>query len=85
MKYSQSSAYHAQSQGALECYHQTLESLLRAFCNELGKDWEEGLPLLILAAREVTLESIGFSPIDLVFAHSVCSWSVGSIEGQFKE
>lgn len=27
---------------------------------------------LLLAAREVTQESTGFSPNDLVFAHSVC-------------
>lgn len=36
---------------------------------ELGKDWEEGLPWLMLAAREVTHESTGFSPNELVVAH----------------
>ena len=71
VKHSQSSAYHAQSQGALERFHQTLKSLLRAFCTELDRDWEEGLPWLMLAAREVTQESTGFSPNELVFAHSV--------------
>lgn len=58
----QSSAYHAQSQGA---------SLLRAYCTELSRDWEEGLPWLLLAARKVTQESTGFSPNDLVFGHEV--------------
>lgn len=67
----QASAYHAQSQGALERFHQTLKSLLRAYCTELGKDWEEGLPWLMLAAREVTQESLGFSLNELVFAHKV--------------
>ena len=47
------------------------ESLLRAFCTELGMDWEEGLPWLMLAAKEVTQESTGFSPNDLGFAYSV--------------
>lgn len=69
VKHSQSSAYHVQSQGSLECFHQ--KSLLRSFCTELGRDWEEVLPWLLLAAREVTQQSTGFSPIDLVFAHSV--------------
>ena len=69
VKHSQSSAYHAQSQGALERFHQTLKSLLRAYCVELGKDWEEGLPWLMLAAREVVQESTGFSPNQLVFGH----------------
>lgn len=42
VKHNQSSAYHAQSQGALESFHQTLKSLLHAYCIKLGKDWEEG-------------------------------------------
>lgn len=71
IKHSQSSAYHAQSQGALERFHQTLKSLLRAYCTELDSDWEEGLPWLMLAAREVSQESLGFSPNDLVFGHTV--------------
>ena len=53
IKHSQASAYHAQSQGALERFHQTLKSLLRAYCTEMQRDWEEGLPWLLLAAREV--------------------------------
>lgn len=71
IKHNQASAYHAQSQGALERFHQTLKSLLRSYCAELDKDWEEGLPWLLLAAREVCQESTGFSPNDLVFGHKV--------------
>ncbi len=71
VKHNKASAYHAQSQGALERFHQTLKSLLRAYCTEMQRDWEEGLPWLLLAAREVTQESTGFSPNDLVFGHTV--------------
>lgn len=35
----------------------------------LGRDWKEGLPWLILAARDQ--ETTGFSPSELVFGHSV--------------
>ncbi|KAL2077976.1 hypothetical protein ACEWY4_025661 [Coilia grayii] len=66
-----SSAHHPQSQGALERFHQTLKSLLRSYWVELGSDWEEGLPCLLLASREVVQESMGFSPKQLVFGHSV--------------
>ncbi len=38
---------------------------------ELDADWEEGLPWMLLAIREVTQESIGFSPNELVFGHVV--------------
>ncbi len=71
VKHNQSSVYHPQSQGAIERFHQTLKSLLRAYCVELNRDWEEGLPWLLLAAREVQQESLGFSPNDLVFGHRV--------------
>lgn len=71
VKHNQSSARHPQSQGALERFHQSLKSLLRAYCVELNRDWEDGLPWLMLAAREVTQESLGFSPNELVFGHTV--------------
>ncbi len=67
VQHHRSSAYHPQSQGALEQFHQMLMSLLGAFCIELNRDWEEGLPWLLLAAREVTQSSLGFSPNKLVF------------------
>ncbi|XP_058618161.1 uncharacterized protein LOC131531435 isoform X1 [Onychostoma macrolepis] len=71
IKHNQSTVYHAQSQGALERFHQSLKSLLRAYCVQLDQDWEEGLPWMMLAAREVVQESTGFSPNDLVFGHKV--------------
>lgn len=62
--------YHPESQGALERFHATLKSMLRAYCLETGNEWDEGVHLLF-AAREVVQESLGFSPADLVFAHTV--------------
>lgn len=66
-----SSAYHAQSQGVLERFHATLKSLLRAYCIEMKREWEDGLPWLLLAAIAVVQESTGFSPNGLVFGHKV--------------
>ena len=71
IRHNMSSAYHPESQGALERFHQTLKSLLRSFCVEMSRDWEEGLPWLLLAAREVVQDSTGFSPNDLIFGHTV--------------
>ncbi len=61
VKHNQSSAYHAQSQGALERFHKTLKALLRSYCVELNHE-EEGLPWLLLAAQEGQQDSLGFSP-----------------------
>ncbi len=63
--------YYPQSQGPFERFHQTLKSLLRSYCVELGSYWEEDLPWLLLAIREVVQESTGFSPNELVFGHAV--------------
>lgn len=56
---------------AKELLSASLKSLLRSYCTELSRDWEEGLPWLMLAAREVTLESTGFSPNHLVLRNTV--------------
>lgn len=65
-----SSAYHPESPGTLERFHQTLKSMLRAYCLENEKEWDDGVHLLF-AAREAVQESTCFSPADLVFAHNV--------------
>ena len=66
-----SSAYHPQSQGALERFHQTLKTMLRKYCFENGKDWDRGVLLVLFAARESVQESLRFSPFELIFGHSV--------------
>ncbi len=43
-----SSAYHPQSQGVIERFHQTLKTIIRTYCVEHQKDWDEQLPLLLL-------------------------------------
>ena len=66
-----SSAYHPESQGALERFHQTLKNMIRSYCFETEKDWDEGIHLLLFAVRESVQESLGFSPFELVFGHTV--------------
>ena len=66
-----SSAYHPESQGALERFHQTLKTMMKTYCFDTEKDWDEGLHLLLFAVRESVQESLGFSPFELVFGHSV--------------
>lgn len=69
IKHNQASAYHPQSRGALERFHQTLKSLLHTYCTELDCDWQEGLPWLLLAAKGVVQVNTGFSPNNLVSGH----------------
>ncbi len=81
VKYQVSSEYCPKSQGAIERFHQTLKSMLRTFCVEHEKEWDEHIPLLLFAVRNTTQASLGFSPSELVFGHTVrgpCSSSCPS-------
>lgn len=69
--HSVTSAYHPESQGALERWHQTLKSMLRKYCYDIGKEWDEGVPFVLFAIRDVKQESLGFSPAELVFGQIV--------------
>ncbi len=66
-----SSAYHPQSQGALERFHQTLKGLLRKFCHEQESEWDDALPYMLFAIREAPNESTGVSPFELLFGRKV--------------
>ncbi|XP_076035999.1 uncharacterized protein LOC143021962 [Oratosquilla oratoria] len=60
VRQSRSSAYHPQSQGVVERFHQTLKRILRTFCLETGRDWDEGVDLLLFAIRD---------SVQLVYGH----------------
>lgn len=64
------SAYHPESQGALERFQQTLKYMLLKYCIESNREWPEGLSLLLFAIRETTQESLRFS-----FGHTGCDGS----------
>ncbi|XP_076043867.1 uncharacterized protein LOC143026959 [Oratosquilla oratoria] len=71
VRQSRSSAYHPQSQGVVERFHQTLKRVLRTFCIETGRDWDEGVDLLLFAIRDSVQASLGYSPFQLVYGHEV--------------
>ena len=70
IKQYKSSAYHPESQGALERFHQTLKTMKRMYCTENSRDWDEGVHLLLFAVRESVQESLGFSPFASVWSRS---------------
>ena len=45
--------------------------MLRKYCHDTGRDWDEGVPFALFAIRGVKQESLGFSPAELVFGHDV--------------
>ena len=49
----------------------TLKQMLRRMYTERPKDWDNYLPALLLAIREVPQESLGFSPFELLYGRNV--------------
>ena len=45
--------------------------MIRMYCQETEKNWDEGIHLLLFAARDSVQESLGFSLFELVFGHTV--------------
>ena len=71
IKHYTSSAYHPESQGALERFHQTLKKYDAYILHRNKKDWDEGIHLLLFASRASVQDSLGYSPFELIFGHTV--------------
>ena len=58
---------HPQSDGMVECYVKTIEEHLRKIVTSHQRDWDERLPLFLLAYRASTHDTKGLTPASLVF------------------
>ncbi|XP_072182290.1 uncharacterized protein [Diadema setosum] len=65
------SPYHPQSNGLVERFNSTLKGMLKPYMDEGKCNWDEHLPYVLFAYREVPQESTGFSPFELLYGHRV--------------
>ena len=63
--------YHPQTDGLVERFNQTLKQMLRNVINQNGSDWDELLPYVLYAYREVPQASTGFSPFELIYGRDL--------------
>ena len=54
--------YHPKSDGMVERFNQTLETMLSAYVSDNHKDWDRQLPYVMMAYRATEHETTGFSP-----------------------
>lgn len=53
------------------CYNPWLPSRANKGSKGIGKDWDESVSLALFAACQDKQKSLGFSPAELLFRHSV--------------
>ena len=62
-----STAYHPQTNGAVERFNRTLKSMLSSFVNKRQDDWDALLPALLFAYRSARHQSTRASPFLLLY------------------
>jgi len=65
----QTSAYHPESNGALERSHRTLAEYLRHYINSDQTDWDEWLPYAMFTYNTTPHSATGFTPFELTYGH----------------
>lgn len=61
------SVYHPQTDDLVERFNQTLKQMLWKIFDVDGKNWDQLLPYVLFAVREVPQSSTGFSPFELLY------------------
>ncbi|XP_063041160.1 uncharacterized protein LOC134436063 [Engraulis encrasicolus] len=69
IKQLRTSVYHPQTDGLVERFNKTLKSMLRKAIAEDGRNWDQLIPYLLFAVREVPQSSTGFSPFELLLSY----------------
>ncbi|KAM0735103.1 Retrovirus-related Pol polyprotein from transposon 17.6 [Formica fusca] len=65
----QTTAYHPESNGALERSHRTLAEYLRHYINEDQTDWDEWIPFAMFTYNTTPHTATGYTPFELVYGH----------------
>ena len=67
IKHIKSSPMHPQSNAILERWHRVLKQMLKACNDNFDENWDLSLNWVLFAYREVPVETLGFSPFELIY------------------
>ncbi|GFR76504.1 Pol polyprotein [Elysia marginata] len=66
-----STPYHAQSNGMVERFNGSLKRMLQKLCTDKPENWNEMLPAVLFAYREVPNATTGYPPLMLMYGRRV--------------
>jgi hypothetical protein len=70
-KISRTTPLHPQSDGMVERYMKTIEEHLRKVVSTHQRDWDERVPIFLLAYRASTHDTTGMTPANMVFGREL--------------
>ena len=68
---SRTTPYHPQSDGMVERYYQTVQTMLAMYVDEDRSDWDDHLPYVMMAYRASTHETTKCTPNKVVFGREI--------------
>jgi transposase InsO family protein len=71
IRHVQTSPYHPQYNGSCERFNRAMKAMLRCLSEQYPENWEQTIPWILFAYREVPVETLGFSPFELLFGRHV--------------
>ena len=71
MDKTRTSPYHPESDGMVERMNRTLQNMLAKYVSDHQRDWDEHLPLMMMAYRSSVHASTQYTPFYLLFGHEV--------------
>jgi hypothetical protein len=78
------SAYRPQTNASCERFHRCLKDMMRSVMDQFPQNWDDAIPWVLFAFREVPVEGLGFSPFDLMFGRQVVG-PLSLMKGQWIE
>lgn len=71
VKKTRTTASHPQSDGQVERQHQTIINYLAKYISQDQRDWDQWIPMFLLAYRSSKHETTGMTPAELCFARDL--------------
>jgi hypothetical protein len=71
IKQIRTSPYRPQTNGSCERFNRTMKSMIRSLTDKFHDSWDECLQWVLFAYREIPVETVGFSPFELLFGRNI--------------